>query len=316
MKLVVCLAAALSLMTIPAVAQAPPTASFDVVSVKRNTSGGGMMIRNAPGNVSMFNVPVIQLVQMAYQVQNFQIVGGPDWARADRFDLEARFDAAAPMAGFATPAQRMFAMMKSMLRDRFGMVAHTETREMPVLALTLAREDGRLGPQLKKAAVDCAALGRAGSPGGLGGRPGGPPDGRVGGPEPGRGLPPLPPPGAPFSLGERPPCGSRGGPGILMAGGMPMSQFAIQLMQLTGRVVVDRTGLQGGYDLDLKFTPTPDQIQLAPGPPPPGVELPQIDPNGPSLFAALQEQLGLKLDGERGPVEVVVIDMLTPPKEN
>jgi uncharacterized protein (TIGR03435 family) len=97
---------------------------------------------------------------------------------------------------------------------------------------------------------------------------------------------------------------------------MPMTQFASQLMQLTGRVVVDRTGLKGGYDLDLKWTPTPDQIQLAPGPPPPGVELPQFDPNGPSLFTALQEQLGLKLDGERGPVEVVVIDALTPPKEN
>src|ERR1044072_798590 len=137
MKLFVCLAAALSLMLITAVAQAPPTASFDVVSVKRNTSGGGMMIRNTPGNVSMFNVPVVQLIQMAYQVQNFHIVGGPAWARADRFDLEARFDAAAPLAGFATPAQRMFAMMKSMLRDRFAMVAHTETRAMPVLELQL-----------------------------------------------------------------------------------------------------------------------------------------------------------------------------------
>ena len=303
MKLVVCLAVALSLIVVTATAQAPPTASFDVVSVKRNTGGGGMMMRNMPGNVSTFNVPVVQLIQTAYQVQNVQIVGGPDWVRTDRFDLEARFDPSAPLGGFSTPAQRMSAMMKSMLRDRFGLVAHTETREMPILALKLARDDGRLGPQMKQAAVDCAALAtaRGGGPGG----PGGPVGGRPGGP---------PPPGTPFTLGERPQCGGRGGPGILMIGGMPMSQFVPQLMQLTGSVVIDRTGLKGGYDIDLKWTPTPDQ--LPPGPPPPGAVLPVVDPNGPSLFAALQEQLGLKLDGERGPVDVIVIDKIAPPTDN
>jgi uncharacterized protein (TIGR03435 family) len=79
-------------------------------------------------------------------------------------------------------------------------------------------------------------------------------------------------------------------------------------------LVVDRTGLTGAYDIDLKWTPTPSQ--LPPGPPPPGVEPPQIDPNGPSLETALQEQLGLKLDAERGPVEVLVIEKLVPPTEN
>ena len=293
MKLVVCLAVALSLMILTATAQSPPTASFDVVSVKRNTSGGGMLMRNMPGNVSTFNVPVVQFIQTAYQVQNFQIVGGPDWIRSDRFDLEARFDPAAPLGGFSSPAQRMSAMMKSMLRDRFGLVAHTEMREMPVLVLKLARDDGRLGPQMKPAAVDCAAARGAGPGGPVGGRPGSPLfEGR----------------------GERPQCGGRGGPGMLMIGGMPVAQFAAQLMQLTGQIVIDRTGLKGGYDIDLRWTPTPEQ--LPPGPPPPGAVLPVIDPNGPSLFAALQEQLGLKLDGERGPVEVIVIDKIAPPAEN
>ena len=322
MKLVVCLAVALSLMVITAGAQAPPAASFDVVSVKRNTNGGGMLMRNQPGVVSTFNVPVSQLIQQAYQVQNFQIVGLPDWAGTNRYDVEGRFDPSAPLVGFTTPPQRMSAMMRSMLRDRFGLVAHTETREMPVLALKLVRDDGRLGPQIKQATVDCAALAaaRGGGPGGpLGGRPGGPidgrggpPEGRFAGPDPGRGAPP--PPGTPFTLGERPQCGGRGGPGMLMIGGMPMAQFITQLMQLTGRVVIDRTGLKGGYDIDLKWTPAPDQ--LPPGPPPPGAQLPVIDPNGPSLFAALQEQLGLTLDGERGPVEVVVIDKINQPTEN
>jgi uncharacterized protein (TIGR03435 family) len=94
-----------------------------------------------------------------------------------------------------------------------------------------------------------------------------------------------------------------------------MSRLTNQILaQLTGRLVVDRTGLTGAYDVDLKWTPTPSQ--LPPGPPPPGVELPPIDPNGPSLETALQEQLGLKLDAERAPVEVLVIEKLLPPSEN
>jgi uncharacterized protein (TIGR03435 family) len=103
--------------------------------------------------------------------------------------------------------------------------------------------------------------------------------------------------------------------GQLLAGGMPMARFATQLLaQLTGRPVVDRTGLTGAYDIELKWTPTPSQ--LPPGPPPPGVELPPIDPNGPSLETALQEQLGLKLDAERGPVDVLVIEKIVQPTEN
>ena len=173
MKLFVCLAAALSIVAITATAQSPPAASFDVASVKRNTSGGGgSQMRNLPGNVSTFNVPARQVILVAYQLQDFQIVGAPDWATSDRFDVEGRFDPAAPLVGFDTPPQRMSAMLKTLLRDRFGMIAHTETREMPVLALTIDRADRRLGPQIKPATVDCAALAAAR------GRGGPPPDGR------------------------------------------------------------------------------------------------------------------------------------------
>jgi uncharacterized protein (TIGR03435 family) len=209
----------------------------------------------------------------------------------------------------------MQAMMKTLLAERFRLVAHAETREMPILALVLARSDGRLGPQLKKSAVDCAALAapqRGGPP--PDGRGGPPPNGRRGDGSglAGRGTPP--PAGTAFSLGERPQCGGRGGFGQMIAGGLPISQFVTQLSQLTSRVVVDRTGLTGGYDIDLKWTPTPDQ--LPPGPPPPGFEPPPVDPNGPSLFTALEEQLGLKLDAARGPVDVLVIDGIEPPTEN
>lgn len=301
-RLLVCSALALS-PGVAIVAQSTPAASFDVVSVKRNTSGGGRMMRNTPGNLSAFNVPVRELIVMAFQVQSSQIVGAPDWADTEGYDVEARFDpAAAPPA--PPPAQpRMLVMLTTLLQDRFGMVARMETREMPVLALRVARSDGRLGAQIKPSAVDCAALNAA--------RGRGPAEGR-GGPIEGRGAPP--PPGTPFSLGERPACGSRGGFGQLLIGGMPMALFARQLSQLTNSIVIDRTGLTGGYDIDLKFTPTP--AQLPPGPPPPGVELPPIDPNGPSIYAALQEQLGLTLENARGPVEVVVIETIERPREN
>ena len=324
MKLVVCLAVALSLIAMTAIAQSPPTPSFDVTSVKRNTSGGPMRMQNTPGNVSAFNIPLRQLIRQAYQVQDFQIIGAPDWANNDRFDIEGRFDpTAAPPLGPTPPAPRMALMLRALLRDRFGMVAHMETRDLPILALRLVRTDGRLGPQLKPSTADCTAGGpqgrgpidgRGGPP--PGGRIGGPIDGRAGGPPPdGRGLPPLPPPGTPFSLGERPVCGDRMGFGQLLSGGTPMSRLVTQILaQLTGRVVVDKTGLTGLYDIDLKWTPTPDQLPQ--GPPPPGFELPQIDPNGPSLFTALQEQLGLKLDAERGPVQVLVVEKLVPPTDN
>jgi uncharacterized protein (TIGR03435 family) len=311
MKLFVCLAAALSIVALTVRAQSPPPdPAFDVVSVKRNTSGGPMLQRNMPGNIAMFNVPARQVVRMAYQLQDFQIVGAPDWANTDRFDIEGRFEPPPPGPPPQTP--RMLLMLRTLLRDRFGMVARTETREMPILALRLARADGRLGPQLKPAAVDCAALNAPARGRGPAGGP--PPGGRIGGPPlDGRGAPP--PPGTPFSLGERPACGERMAFGQLLAGGMPISRLATQtLSQLTGRIVVDRTGLTGGYDIDLKWTPTPDQ--LPPGPPPPGVEPPAIDPTGPSLFTALQEQLGLKLDTERGPVDVLVIERLQHPAEN
>ena len=96
----------------------------------------------------------------------------------------------------------------------------------------------------------------------------------------------------------------------MSGGGLPVSEFARTLSQFVGRVVVDRTGLTGPYDLDLNWTP--DQMPqgtLPPGAPP----LPPIDPNGPSIFTALQEQLGLKLDSIKGPVDVLVIDRVEPP---
>src|SRR5215208_2755662 len=113
MKLVVCLAVALSCAALTVAAQSQTEPTFDVSSVKRNASGGPMRMRNTPGNLSASNVPVRQLVRMAFQVQDFQIVGLPDWANTDPFDIEGKFDpAAAPPPGPTPQAPRMMLMLR------------------------------------------------------------------------------------------------------------------------------------------------------------------------------------------------------------
>jgi uncharacterized protein (TIGR03435 family) len=178
-------------------------------------------------------------------------------------------------------------MMRALLAERFQLVVHNETRELPIYALVLARSDGKLGPELHKSDTDCNAVLAAG--------------------QRGRGLAP-PPPSQP---GERLPCGIRIGMGTMTIGGAPLFQIANAIANFIGRTVVDKTGLAGNYDANLTWTP--DQMpQRPPGAPEP----PPIDPNGPSIFTAVQEQLGLKLDSQKGPVAVLVIDRVERPKEN
>jgi uncharacterized protein (TIGR03435 family) len=93
-----------------------------------------------------------------------------------------------------------------------------------------------------------------------------------------------------------------------------MATFASAISGTAQRVVIDRTGLTGYYDIALTYTPSPNELPQ--GPPPPGVQPPPIDPDGPSFFTAMQEQLGLKLESQRGPVDVVVIDSIQQPTEN
>jgi bla regulator protein blaR1 len=105
-------------------------------------------------------------------------------------------------------------------------------------------------------------------------------------------------------------------PGSIRLRGQTMAQFATALSFLTntgsslGRLIVDRTGLEGNYDVDLHFTP--DRIpNFGPGGPPQG--LPPIDPDAASIYAAMREQLGLKLDAQRAPVDVIVVDRVEKP---
>jgi uncharacterized protein (TIGR03435 family) len=284
----------------PAATQSLP--QFEVASVKPNKSGDGrVMLGVQPGGrFTATNVPLRVLIRNAYQLQDFQIVGAPSWIADERFDIVAKAEGGDAMGDPFRAEQngqpsRGQLMIRALLADRFKLVVHNEEKEMPIYALILARSDGKLGPQLKASDVDCAAIiAAARARGGRG--PMGPP------PDPGRGGPP-------------PQCGVRIGPGNMAVGGSPMTQVASSLSIFAGRIVVDKTGLSGAYDFTLTWTP--DQMpQRPPGAPEPLVNGVPIDPNGPSLFTAVQEQLGLKLDSQRGAVAVLVIDRVERPTEN
>ncbi len=263
--------------------------AFEAASVKANKSGDNLVrIQIQPGGRFVATgVTVRMIIGIAYgapqALPDSRIIGGPSWLGADRFDINAT--PGAPQPATAGPPSQIGLMIRALLKERFKLVTHTETRELPIYALALTRADGKLGPQLHASTVDCAALR-------------------------GRGV--LPPP----TPGDRLVCGVQRGPGILSGGNVTMLQLAGMLSQFADRNVIDRTGLAGNYDVDLHWTPErlpqPPAGGLPPGVPPP---LP-IDPNGPSLFTALQEQLGLKLDPQRGPVEVVVIDGAEHPIED
>lgn len=106
--------------------------------------------------------------------------------------------------------------------------------------------------------------------------------------------------------------------GLLTGQGVGLGLLAKNLSNQLDRTVIDHTDLSGKYDFELKWTPDPGQPTAAPlGPPPPGVKLPPPpDPNGPSIFTALTEQLGLRLESQKGPVEMLVIDRVERPSEN
>jgi uncharacterized protein (TIGR03435 family) len=197
-----------------------------------------------------------------------QIVGAPEWFVMDLFEIIAN---SAPDNVPRSQSEGLV-MLRTLLADRFKLAVHRETKEVPTYALVMARSDGTRGPQLRSTPQDCAAWIAAG------GRPG-------------------PKPSTP---GYRP-CGfGRLNRSTITNTALPLSRFADFLSPRVGRVVQDRTGLTGYFDLDLQYTPEP----VALGSP---VE------RGPSLFAALQDQLGLKLESSKDSVDFLVIDHVEHP---
>jgi bla regulator protein blaR1 len=319
-----------------ATAVAPQLPAFDVVSIKPHKDEGMMMramSRLTPDGVQVDGVPLGMLVRQAFGVSEDRILNEPDWAKSARYDIEAKVapeDAAGLKA--ATPQQRS-AMMLPVLQDRFGLKYHHETKELQVYTLVVAKG----GPKLKEAKpVDASGAGAAHQAKADAGadtpprplyvqRP--PSGGEGAGPvlaKPGTG-------GADGGPVAMKPGAGGGGPRMMMRGspqgmtmeghGTTMPALAQMLSQQMGATVVDKTGLTGSYDVTLSFMPDnfmfSGQMMKGPGggPGPDGGAQSQ-EPVGPSIFTAVQEQLGLKLVAQKAPVDVVVIDHIERPTEN
>ncbi len=254
-----------------AAASALAQPSFEVATIKPNAeSDHRISFRIVPGGgFSATGASLRMLIAQAYNIRDFQISGGPNWISSDRFDINAKAEAASDR-----PSPDAFRpMLQSLLAERFQLKFHKETKELPVYALVPGK-----GPHKMKVAETPA--------------PGG-----GGGPQQ-RGM-------------------MRIGRGQANLQGAPLSGLAQILAQQLGRPVIDKTGLTGNFDIELKWTPEPGQ---GGGPfggaPPPGAAPPPADNGGPSIFTAIQEQLGLKLETTKGPVEIYVIDSASKPTEN
>ena len=259
-----------------------PLERFDEVSIKPSTLRGVSRISMpASGGFLATNVSLPMLIRFAYQIQNFQLVGRPGWIDAATFDIEAKgAREPAPQPGGTA---RVRARVRQMLADKFKLKVRRETRDLPVYELVNARSDKPLGPQLRLSTVDCAALARDFA----------------------RAAPATPPPG------DLTQCGVRMQPGVVAGGGVRIAELALMLSRLMGRAVEDKTNLAGAYDLHLEFFhelgAQPEEPAAA-GPEPvtrlSGEEPAEIRP---SIFTALEDQLGLRLQPTRGPVDVLVI---------
>ena len=250
--------------------------AFDVASVKPNKSASlRSTVRVQPGGTfTATNVTLRMLIRNAYQLPTDEIVGGPDWMNADRFDVQAK-------AIEDTPQKQVLLMLQTLLTDRFRLQAHRETRDLPVYALVMARRDGRLGPQLRRAPLDCAGISAS---------------------------PTIPGPRDPNAR-----CGFVGpGPeNSLRFRGITTEGLARFLEPSVRRPVIDRTGLTGYFDMDLPMT-----AEIGPPPPPPGLPDAVEDrqsPFIPTIFTAVQERLGLKLASARAPIEILIIDRAEKP---
>jgi uncharacterized protein (TIGR03435 family) len=245
--------------------------TFEVASVKRanpdNPPGQGLS-RAPGGRFNAVNAPLRFLILYAYQLQAYQLIGAPDWIATERFDIVAKMEGDPPSIVTTGPDPMRLAT-RTLLADRFGLVVRSETRELDIYALTIAKSAAQLGRALKPSPEDCsviAARAKAAAP-------------------------------APSADGTPPfICGQSLAPGRIRFGGYPLSLFANGLSQIVGRAVVDRTGLTGNWAFELTYAAEPSP-----------------DSDAPSLFTAIQEQLGLKLEPTTGPVDVLVVDRVQRP---
>jgi uncharacterized protein (TIGR03435 family) len=297
--------AAAVMVLVAARADAQPAADasphFEVASIKRGLSpadagraaaaSGGTFtfpfvgVRVQPGGRLIANTNLQGLILRAYGIESYQVEGGPAWLTTDYFEIAAKAERET-----ATDAQ-LFDMLKSLLVERFGLRVHVETRQAQVYMLTMARADGRLGSGLTRTSPECEReieeRKRTGA------------------------APPSPPRLTPL-------CGNisgmitAAGAETWAMGGRPFTDLVSRISSDLKAPVVDRTGLGGLFDVLLEFEST----RRFPAQRPPGLDVNSTDPLPVPLPAAVQQQLGLKLEKTTGPLPITIIDAAERPSPN
>ena len=263
--------------------------TFEAASIKVNRSGARQAFQRVlpGGRFTATNLGLLPMIRFAYAqsprsrgLEPFEVRGGPAWAESDRFDVNAT-------AGRDVSLTELRMMVRAMLEDRFQLKVHYDTRQLPVYRMVLA-DGGKLGSQLRRTEADCAIV---------------PID-------PLRGTTP----------GVAEPCGYFGpsprtdlssGRAYQAFRGLKMEDLALTIYPYLGRRVIDGTGLSGYFDGDFEFT-----AEIVMPPPLAGFPNPYDGRVLPSVFSVLPQQLGLTLQSERGPVEILVIDRAEQPSEN
>jgi len=289
----------------------PKKPSFEVVSVKPTTVVGFNIAIPQGDRLTMSGQTLRMLMALAYRDSatgyEFEVFGAPDWMDSARFDVQAKADC----SGGAISRDQQSLMMQSLLEERFQLKAYVETRDMPVYNLVVGKDGHKIkvsSDQTPPAPVVAFAPLCGSNPEGFK-----PPS-----------MPPLPAPGADPSrfLSQLPRGGlylmPQDGGVRLQGASVPISRLLDILKRLTARQVIDKTGLTDLFDITLKFSREGIAFLGQPGPTAagPSVDGALVTPDpAPTLFTAIQD-LGLKLEQARGPVQVVVIDSVRKPSEN
>ena len=262
---------------------------YDVSSIKPyKADDGRVMIRLTPDGVSMHGVPMRLLLPQAFSVEEDRILGEPAWVKSNRYDIEAKVAPEdAPKLKDLKVDQRN-AMMLQLLVDRFHLKYHREKRELPMYSLVVAKDGLKMKPTKADQDPPEAEAPQTGAAPGHG-------DGQS--PQMRKGMMMM-------------------NPGHLESTGTSLDMLAHVLSRQLGRTVVDKTGLTGEYDFKLDYTP--DNMPMPPHGASDGAPKPemQVDSGAPSIFTAVEEQLGLKLEATKGMVDVIVIDHIDLPTEN
>lgn len=263
----------------PARAQVASKRTFAVATIKpsRPDENGVAMGRSPSGDFKAINQTLQNLVSFAYtgdMVDLGLVSGGPAWVKSARFDIHAKADG-------AVPASALSAMLQDLLSERFKLKVHVETKQLPVYALVLADRSGKLGPNIYPVSPEEGAYCDSWQI-------------TLPDKEPERGK-------DGFSR-----CSGSARGGVRLRGSR-VSALDEFLGELLGRRVIDRTGLQGRYDIDLFVELNWDHI-VEGGP--------ADDINNGAVFAALKDQIGLKVESTRGPVRTIIIDSAERPSEN